>query len=209
MRKREFSLHIKGDTGDTASIKPHILSMSALKLSNIGLLLSCVPILIHGTEWLFPNHARLVASYVCPLFGLNNPLAVPALADSDIDIMLTAAKEAAPSEKWTAAADYLFVLAFEQRQGSVGFLAGAITYVYGMYLPLSQRFPIHFIAGIVALLMTVVNANQAGIPFLGFHPAMTFHGKMVGVVFTPFWIAVCTLNYTSFYASQAAASKME
>ena len=49
--------------------------------------------------------------------------------------------------------------------------------------------------------MMLVNANHAGIPFLGNHPKVSRIGKNVGIVFTPFWLVVAVLNWLAFYYS--------
>jgi hypothetical protein len=44
----------------------------------------------------------------------------------------------------------------------------------------------------------LVNANQAGLPFLGNHPKISKNGKNVGIAFTPFWLVVAILNWLAF-----------
>ncbi|MBI1296113.1 hypothetical protein GC175_14260 [bacterium] len=92
-------------------------------ISSIGLILSIVPVTIHGIEALLPMQARWIVNWVLPFFG------------------------------------------------------------------------------VVAVLMMLVNANHAGIPFLGNHPKVSPIGKNVGIVFTPFWLVVAVLNWLAFYYS--------
>jgi hypothetical protein len=48
----------------------------------------------------------------------------------------------------------------------------------------------------------LVNANHAGIPFLGKHPKVSRNGRNVGIVLSVFWLASSVLNYLAFtYAS--------
>lgn len=103
--------------------------------SNVGLLLTAVPILVHGTEALFPMTARFVANLVMPFFGFRLPTDSAAyLTLDDQTKMLESAISAAPSDKWTTAADYIFILTFEQRQGSAGFWATLVGSLYAMTL---------------------------------------------------------------------------
>lgn len=172
--------------------------MNELQISTLGLALSIVPVAIHGIEAIFPMQARLIANWVLPFFGFKLPKTSAALNENDQLKMLDAAYKAAPSEKKTNAKDYLFVLLFEQRQGAIGFIAVAASAIYGMTLGLAERNPLHFLFGVVAVLMMLVNANQAGwLPF-GKHPRISQHGKGVGIAFTPFWLAVAVLNYFAF-----------
>lgn len=168
-------------------------------ISNLGLILSMVPVTIHGIEFLFPMQARWIANWVLPFFGLKTPSGLSALTYDEQIAMLDAALEAAPSEKKMNAKDYLFILLFEQRQGAVGFTAVAAGAIYGLTLDLAARIPIHLIFGVVAVLMMLINANHAGwLPFFGKHPKISQHGKNVGIVFTPFWIAVALFNWLAF-----------
>ena len=59
--------------------------------------------------------------------------------------------------EWRAAADYAFVMTFEQRQGSSGFLGCAAAALYAATLPLSQRHPLHFLFMVVAASMIIGN----------------------------------------------------
>ncbi len=113
--------------------------------------------------------------------------------------MLDAALEAAPNEKKKNANDYLFVLLFEQRQGAIGFIAVAAGAIYGLTLGLVERNPLHLVFGVVAVLMMLINANQADwLPFLSKHPKVSPNGKNVGIVFTPIWLVVALLNWLAF-----------
>jgi hypothetical protein len=112
--------------------------------------------------------------------------------------MLDAALDAAPKEKTVHATDYLFILLFEQRQGAIGFTAVAAGAVYGMSLGLFERGPLHLLFGVLAILMMLVNANQAGLPLSGHHPRVSPNGKNVGIVFTPFWLLAAVLNWLAF-----------
>ncbi|MCB0566626.1 MAG: hypothetical protein KDD01_19835 [Phaeodactylibacter sp.] len=85
---------------------------------------------------------------------------------------------------------------FEQRQGAIGFTAVAAGAIFGLTLGLVERNPLHFVFGVVAVLMMLINANQAGwLPFFGKHPKVSQNGKNVGIVFTPFWLAVALFNW--------------
>ena len=173
--------------------------MSEIQISTLGLILSIIPVTLHGIEVLFPMQARLIANWVLPFFGLKSPSGKTALTQDEQLTMLDAALEAAPKEKTTNAKDYLFLLLFEQRQGAIGFAAVAVGAIYGMGLELAARQPLHLLFGIVAVLMMLVNANQAGfLPFFGKHPRISKHGRNVGIVFTPFWLIVALLNWLAF-----------
>lgn len=161
--------------------------------------LSIIPVTLHGIEVLFPMQARWIVNWVLPFFGLTTPRSSAALSQDEQLSMIYAALNASPKEKLTNAKDYLFLLLFEQRQGAIGFTAVAVGAIYGMGLELAARQPLHLIFGVVALLMMLVNANQAGIlPFFGKHPRVSKHGRNVGLVFTPFWLVVTILNYLAF-----------
>ncbi len=173
--------------------------MSEIQISTLGLALSIIPVTLHGIEVLFPMQARWIANWVLPFFGLKVPSGKTALTQDEQLTMLDAALDASPREKLTNAKDYLFILLFEQRQGAIGFIAVAVGAIYGMGLELAARQPLHLVFGVVAVLMMLINANQAGIlPFFGKHPKISKHGKSVGIVFTPFWLAVASLNYLAF-----------
>lgn len=173
--------------------------MSEIQISTLGLILSIIPVTLHGIEVFFPMQARLIANWVLPFFGLKSPRGKTALTQDEQLTMLDAALDAAPKEKSTNAKDYIFLLLFEQRQGAIGFAAVAVGAIYGMGLELAARQPLHLLFGVVAVLMMLVNANQAGfLPFFGKHPRVSKHGRSVGIVFTPFWLVVALLNYLAF-----------
>lgn len=44
----------------------------------------------------------------------------------------------------------------------------------------------------------LVNANHAGIPFLGKHPKTSGNGLNVGMVLSGFWPLASVLNYLAF-----------
>lgn len=173
-------------------------------ISNIGLILSIVPVTLHGIEVLFPMQARWIVNWVLPFFGFVLPNRAKSLQYDEQITMLDAALETVPEEKKRAGADYIFLLLFEQRQGAIGFSAVAAGAIYGLtMLTLVERNPLHLVFGVVALLMLLVNANHAGVPFLGRHPKVSQNGKTVGIVFTPFWLVVALLNWLAFYYSLA------
>lgn len=177
--------------------------------SNVGLALTAIPILVHGPEVLFPFAARFVASLILPLFGPGLPDPKSFLTFEDQSKMLEAAIEAAPSDKWKTAADYVFILTFEQRQGSAGFWATFVGAMYGLTLPFAQRHPIHMLLMALDVLMTAGNANHAGIPFLGYNPMVTSNARNLGILFVPFWILNFYFNYMAFVGSKDAAAKKD
>ena len=172
--------------------------MSHSALSTTALILSIAPFAVHGVEVMFPLLARWIVNGVLPFFGLTLPGRATSLTASEQITMLDAAIDVAPQEKKTAAKDYVFMLLFEQRQGAICFTAVAAGAVYGMTLPLAERDPLHFVFGMVAVLMMLANANHAGIPFLGKHPKVSRHGKHLGIAFAPFWAVVAVLNWSGF-----------
>lgn len=173
-------------------------------ISNMGLILSIVPVTIHGIELLFAMQARWIVNWVLPFFGFMLPSRAKRLHYDEQITMLDAALDAAPAEKKRAAADYVFLLLFEQRQGAIGFSAVTAGAIYGLtMLTLVERNPLHLLFGVVAVLMMLVNANHAGMPFFGNHPKVSPIGKHVGIVFTPFWLAVAVFNWLAFYYSLA------
>jgi hypothetical protein len=172
--------------------------MSELIISTIGIILLIVPFLVHGIEVLFPMQSRLVVNWVLPFFAPMLPSRAKALMLDEQTAMLDAALEAAPHGKRRAGEDYVFLLLFEQRQGAICFAAAAAGALYGLTLGLVDRDALHFVFGVVAVLMALVNANQAGLPFFGSHPKISTNGKHVGFVFTPFWAVVALLNGLGF-----------
>ncbi len=172
--------------------------MTELSISTIGLILLMVPFLVHGIEVLFPTQARWVVNWVLPFFSPKLPDPATALSLDDQLSMMDAARAAAPQDKARAAQDYVFLLMFEQRQGAICFTAAAIGAVYGLSLELVDRDALHFVFGVIAVLMMLVNANQAGFPFFGNHPRVSRNGKHVGIVFTPFWAVAALCNVLGF-----------
>lgn len=172
--------------------------MSDSALSTTALILSMVPFAVHGVEVLFPLLARWIVNGVLPFFGLTLPNRATSLTRSEQITMLDAAIDVAPEEKKTAAKDYIFMLLFEQRQGAICFTAVAAGALYGMTLPLIERNSVHFVFGVIAVLMMIANANHAGVPFLGHHPKISRNGRNVGIVFAPFWALTAALNWSGF-----------
>lgn len=167
-------------------------------ISNIGLILSIIPVTIHGIEAFLPMQARWIVNWVLPFFGFMLPNREKFLTYDEQIKILDSALEAAPAEKQRSASDYIFILLFEQRQGGIGFIAVAAGAIYGLTLSLVERNPLHFVYGIMAVLMMLANANHAGIPFLGHHPKVSRNGRNVGIVFTPFWVIAAVLNGLAF-----------
>ncbi len=172
--------------------------MSELTISSMGLIFLIVPFLVHGIETLYPTQARWVVNWVLPFFAPSLPNRATSLGLDDQLAMMDAARDAAPEGKSRAAKDYVFLLMFEQRQGAICFLAAAAGAVYGLTLGLADRDALHFVFGIIAVLMMLVNANQAGFPFFGNHPRVSRNGKHVGIVFTPFWAVAVLCNGLGF-----------
>jgi len=169
--------------------------MSDTLISTLGLLLCLAPAAVHAVEVYRPLWARWVVNWVLPLFAPGLPRPFKALTHDDEIAMLDAALGAAPADNAPAGADYLFLMLFEQRQGALAFIAVAAGGLYGLTLPLADRHALHFVFGIMAALFALVNANHAGVSFLGHHPRITRNGRNVGVVFAPFWTVVAVLNY--------------
>jgi len=94
-------------------------------------------------------------------------------------------------------------LLFDQRQGAIRFTAAAAAALYGLSLGLVEREALHFIFGVVSVLMMLVNASQGGVQFFGKHPKISTNGRHVGWVFTSFWLAASVLNWMSFSAAIA------
>lgn len=172
--------------------------MTEIAISNLGIILLIIPFLVHGIEVLFPMQARWVVNWVLPFFTPQLPDRTKALLPNEQVVMLNAASDAAPKGKKQAGEDYLFLLMFEQRQGAICFTAAAAGALYGLTLGLVDRDALHFIFGIIAVLMMLVNANQAGLPFFGNHPKVSVNGKHVGLMFTPFWAIAAALNWFGF-----------
>jgi hypothetical protein len=131
-------------------------------------------------------------------FAPGLPRPTMALTHVDQIAMLDAALDAAPKDKGSAGPDYIFVMLFEQRQGSLAFIALAVGVLYGLTLPLADRHALHLVFGMMAGLFALVNANHAGLPGLGHHPRISRNGRNVGIVLAPFWAAAAILNYIGF-----------
>ena len=172
--------------------------MSLELASTLGLILCLAPAVVHGVELISPMLSRWVVHLVLPFFGPGVPSGAAALAHDEQLVMLDAARAAAPNGKQAAADDYVFLLLFEQRQGSLAFLALAVGVVHGLGLDLSARAPLHLVLGVMAALFALVNANHAGVPGLGRHPRVSRHGRHVGIVFAPFWGATAALHLWAF-----------
>lgn len=172
--------------------------MTELTISSLGLVLLIVPVLVHGVEVLYPAQARLVVNWILPFFAPMLPNRSSSLQADEQIAMMEAAIAAAPADKTRAGQDYVFLLMFEQRQGAIGFAAAALGAVYGLTLGIADRDALHFVFGVIAALMTLVNANQAGLPMFGHHPRVSTNGKHVGFVFTPFWAVATALNWLGF-----------
>jgi len=175
--------------------------MDDTTVSTIALLLCLAPGALHLVEVAFPMLARWIVNYVLPLFGPGLPSTAGSLTDDEQLTMLDAALDAAPEEKKTAASDYVFLLLFEQRQGSLAFIAVAAGVFYGLTSTLVERNVLHLVLGVMAVLFMLVNANHAGIGFLGRHPRVSRHGRNVGIVFAPFWAVAAVLNWVAFSSS--------
>lgn len=179
--------------------------------SNVGLYLTAVPVLVHGLEVIFPMAARFLANLVLPIFGFQLPTDSAAYLTLEDQVkMLEGAISAAPSEKWRTAADYIFVLTFEQRQGSAGFWATLIGSIYALSLPFAERHPIHFLLMALDVFMIIGNLSHAtGFGLLGYNPMVTSSGRNLGIVFAPFWLLNFYFNYMAFQGSKEAAAKSD
>ena len=175
--------------------------MSDMTISTIALLLCLAPGALHSVEVAFPMLARWIVNYVLPFFGPGLPKKAGSLTYDEQLGMLDAAVDAAPAAKKVAASDYVFLMLFEQRQGSLAFLSVIAGVIYGLRLTLVDRNPLHLVLGVMAALFMLVNLNHAGIRFLGHHPRVTRHGRNVGIVFGPFWALATVLNVLAFSAS--------
>src|SRR6056297_1360710 len=106
--------------------------MSDETISTIALLLCLAPGALHSVEAAFPMLSRWIVNYVLPFFGPGRPAAAGSLTNDEQLTMLDAAVEAAPAAKKKAASDYVFLMLFEQRQGSLAFLSVIAGVVYGL-----------------------------------------------------------------------------
>ncbi|MEO1569528.1 MAG: hypothetical protein AAFR94_09940 [Pseudomonadota bacterium] len=140
-------------------------------------------------------------NWVLTFFAPGLPRPSKSLTGDDQIAMLDAVLDAAPKDKEPAGADYIFLMLFEQRQGSLAFIAVAAGVFYGLTLPLADRHALHFVFGVMSVLFALVNANHAGVPGLGHHPKVSRNGRNVGIVFAPFWAIAAGLNYLAFAAA--------
>ncbi|MFK8136872.1 MAG: hypothetical protein AB8E15_00805 [Bdellovibrionales bacterium] len=173
--------------------------MTDLQISTTAMLLCLAPAIVHTIEVVCPMWSRFIVNIVLQIFTPGLPNSKKFLTNDEQITMLDAALSAAPENKSKAAADYIFLLLFEQRQGALAFISLAAGVFYGLNLDLADRHALHFIFGVMSVLFTLVNANHAGISFLlGYHPKVSRSGRNVGIIFAPFWILVSVLNYLSF-----------
>ena len=177
--------------------------MTISLMSTLGLLFCLAPAAVHGAELVSPMLSRWVIRFVLPFFGPGAPSTSSALTYQEQLAMLDAARRAGPSEKKEAVEDYVFLMLFEQRQGALAFLAVAVGVVYAIGLPLEARVPLHLVFGVMAVLFALVNANHAGVPFLGRHPRVSRHGRNVGIVYSAFWAVAAWLNGLAFVGASA------
>ena len=112
--------------------------------------------------------------------------------------MLDAALDAAPLQKYESAKDLIFLMLFETRQGSAGFISVAAAAAYAFTIPIEQRHPIHFLFFVLSVIMAMADANH-GLKFpFGKHPYISKNGWAVGIAFTPFWLVSAYCNWTAF-----------
>ncbi len=176
--------------------------MTENSISTIALILCAIPGILHSIEVVYPMLARLIVKYVLPLFEPGLPNSNHQLTAVEQTAMLDSAIASVPEGKRTAAKDYIFLLLFEQRRNSLALWSVIAGIIYGFQLPLDDRATLHFLLLVMSVLFMLVNANHAGIPFLGHHPKVSRNGRNVGIVFVSFWLASTVLNYLAFtYAS--------
>ena len=87
--------------------------MSEIQISTLAMVLSIVPVTLHGIEVIFPMQARWIVNWVLPFFGLKTPNSKTTLTQDEQLTMLDAALNASPKEKLINAKDYIFLLLFE------------------------------------------------------------------------------------------------
>merc|ERR1712113_703070 len=126
------------------------------------------------------------------------------MAKEDFDNMMNAAVDSLPEEKKLVGRNILYLQGFEQRQGSVLWTAVGVGAIYTVTVDLPFRHPAHFVAGVTACMMTLVNANNV-IQMNGFHCK---EGKVIGLLFTPFFALVAILNWIAFSYSRDAATSL-
>ena len=175
--------------------------MSDTTISTIALLVCLAPGLLHLVEAAFPMLSRWIVNDVLVLFGPARPTRAGSLTNDEQLEMLDAALDAAPEAKKRAGADYVFLMLFEQRQGSLAFISVVVGVIYGLTLTLIERNPLHLMFGVMSVLFMLVNSNHAGIRFLGHHPRVSGNGRNVGIVFAPFWAVAAVLNLLAFSSS--------
>ncbi len=175
--------------------------MSTATVSTIALLLCLAPGVLHSVEVVSPMLSRWIVNYVLPLFGPGLPKSSAMITYDDQLELLDAGAAAVDSDKARATKDYIFLMLFEQRQGSLAFISLAVGAIYALTLPLLDRNPIHLVFGVMSVLFALVNANHAGIRFLGNHPRVSTDGRNVGIVFAPFWAVAAVLNWMAFFGS--------
>ena len=88
--------------------------MNEIQISTLAMVLSIIPVTLHGIEVLFPMQARWIVNWILPFFGLKAPSSKTALTQEEQLTMLDAALDASPKEKMTNAKDYIFLLLFER-----------------------------------------------------------------------------------------------
>ncbi|NRB65725.1 MAG: hypothetical protein HRU40_22350 [Saprospiraceae bacterium] len=172
--------------------------MTDHSISILALVLCMAPGILHSVEVVYPMLVRWLVNYVLPFFEPGLPQKSKQLNLKEQTAMLDAALEAAPKDKKVAAEDYIFILLFEQLQGALAFLAIIAGILYGMQIPLESRAVLHLILLVISVFFTLVNANHAGISFLGNHPKVSRNGRNVGIVFSLFWLIASALNYLAF-----------
>ncbi|MEQ8712624.1 MAG: hypothetical protein RIC80_06385 [Cyclobacteriaceae bacterium] len=177
--------------------------MNEISISTLALVLCMAPGILHSIEVIYPLLARWIVNWVLPLFAPGSPKQSEFLTSTEQIVMLDAALAAAPEGKETAGQDYLFVLLFEQRQGSLAFLSIIAGAIYGMQLPLDERNVLHLMLMVMSVFFTLVNANHSGVGFLGSHPKVSRNGRNVGIVFSLFWLTASILNWLAFQYSLA------
>lgn len=172
--------------------------MSPNTISTIAFVLCMIPGILHAIEVAFPMLSRLIVNYVLPFFEPRLPKGVYQITAKEQTGMLDAAISSVEEEKRIAAKDYVFLLLFEQRQNSLVLWAIIADILYGFQLPLDERVSLHFLLLVMSVLFMLVNANHAGVSFLGHNPKVSRNGRNVGFVFVPFWLAAAIFNYWAF-----------
>lgn len=172
--------------------------MTDNQISVVALAFLIVPGVLHSFEVVFPLLARWIVNYVLPFFKPGLPKVSEQLTSTEQLGMLDAAVSSVPEAKKTAARDYIFLLLFEGRQNSLAFLSVIAGVLFAYQLPLDERATLHFVGLVMSILFTLVNANHAGVRFLGHHPRVSRNGRNVGIVFTFFWLTASVLNYLAF-----------